>query len=230
VAEKMRVMTLVERKDISPDLAIFRFQTDTKFVFEAGQFCVVSLGGVKRPYSVFSSPQDPDIELLIKLVPGGALTTLLWKLSPGDRVEMFQARGRGNFLFDESVEHHAMFATGTGIAPFRSMVRHYAATGRWKFYIFQGVSYVDELSACCLEFSKTPHVIHTPAVSRPNDPRNTAWDGVVGRLPEQASTLMAKFGLTPANSIVYACGHLGMVEGIKEVLGPEGFKIKEEKY
>lgn len=230
MSEKISTITLLERKDISTDLAIFRFATEAKFVFEAGQFCVLSVGGVKRPYSVFSSPADPDIELLIKRVPGGALTTRLWELSPGDKAELFQPRGRGKFLFDASVEHHAMFATGTGIAPFRSMVRHYAATGRWKFYIFQGVSYIDELSACCWEFSKTPHVVHVPAVSRPDDPRNAGWGGVVGRLPEQATALMAKFGLNLGNSLVYACGHPGMVDGIKEALVPEGFTIKEEKY
>ena len=230
MAEKLRVMKLVARNDVLPNLTIFRFETETEFVFESGQFCVISRGGVKRAYSIFSSPQDPYIELLIKLVPEGALTTQLWDLSLGDEVELFQPRGRGNFLFDPTIELHAMFATGTGIAPFRSMIRQYAHEGKWKFYVFHGVSYADELSDCCYEMLEAKQVIYVPSVSRPNDERNSSWKGATGRLPEQAESAIKQFSLTPENSRVYACGQAGMITGIKSLLEPMKFKIKEEKY
>jgi NAD(P)H-flavin reductase len=39
-----------------------------------------------------------------------------------------------------------------------------------------------------------------------------------------------RFSLRPENAIVYACGHPGMIEDVKDNLGKKGYKIKEEKY
>jgi len=52
--------------------------------------------------------------------------------------------------------------------------------------------------------------------------------------PTASNTIVEKYldtlGLTPGDTLVYTCGHPGMIEGVKERLLPKGHKVEEERF
>jgi NAD(P)H-flavin reductase len=78
-----------------------------------------------REYSVYSSPGDEYLEILVKEVDGGYVSTRLGALKPGDGVAVDGPFGF--FTIDEDWRDHryVFVATGTGISPFHDFVRSY---------------------------------------------------------------------------------------------------------
>lgn len=96
--------------------------------FEAGQFVRIArdIGGerVARPFSFVNPPQDPVLEFYGIVVPEGPLSPPLAKLAPGDT--LYVARNPAGFLvLSELPEAETLWlvSTGTGIAPFLSILR-----------------------------------------------------------------------------------------------------------
>ncbi len=103
---------------------------------------------VQRPYSVASPPAvagGEGYEFYVRLVPILRFTTLLWRLPIGHSMRMIGPKGK--FLLEpDDRRTHLFVSTGTGIAPFISMIRqsHIDGTPR-KTVVLHGCSYVDEL-------------------------------------------------------------------------------------
>lgn len=125
-------------------------EEDVEFV--PGQFISVKFCGTPRAYSVASSPNHDLLRFCIRRVPGGRLTPQLCDgLTPGDEVTI---RGpNGDFVLSEPSERDVAFlATGTGTAPFRSMIDYifeedrdvYEGTTR-DIWLFAGASWKDDL-------------------------------------------------------------------------------------
>ncbi len=78
---------------------------------------------VNRPYSV-ASPHGKTLEFFIVLVETGQLTPHLWRLNPGDKVDVSQ-KAAGSFTLGHCPEAKSLWllATGTGIAPYIAMLR-----------------------------------------------------------------------------------------------------------
>lgn len=135
-----------------PSLIRFTVETDEQLDFVAGQYICVRYRGTTRPYSVANSPTDDTIEFCIRRVPGGRLTSdLVETLSVGDTITL---RGPyGDFVMEPPSSRDLVFlATGTGVAPFRSMIDYCLETGRDVFedrardiWLFLGVSGEDDL-------------------------------------------------------------------------------------
>ncbi len=88
------INTTVERKVVwAPGLFTLTIATADVAPFEPGQFLQLGLPlndkRVNRPYSV-ASPFGQSLEFFIVLVEDGELTPHLWKLNPGDRVDVSQ--------------------------------------------------------------------------------------------------------------------------------------------
>ena len=128
--------TLVRRVDHTHDLAYVWVKFDGEPVpFEPGQYMtigVVADGKLwQRPYSVASAPResgDGGYEFYVRLVPIIRFTTLLWRLPVGQRMRMIGPKGK--FLLEPNDDRtHLFISTGTGLAPFVSMIRQTLA--RW---------------------------------------------------------------------------------------------------
>lgn len=107
-----------------PSLLRLRVETDDPIDFVPGQYLSIRYQDITRPYSVASSPNRDDIEFCIRRVPGGDLTPeLSVELSEGDTVTL---RGPyGEFVMEDPSERDMVFlATGTGVAPFKSMIEY----------------------------------------------------------------------------------------------------------
>jgi ferredoxin--NADP+ reductase len=226
---------LIERSDLTPDLVIIRLEPEIPYTFAPGQYCTIGVEGIERPYSIVSSPHEPYLELFVELVPHGALTPRLWRLRLGDPVSL-RPRPKGVFILQERYPSHLMVATVTGIAPFVSMLRFALHHGdqRFRFRVLQGASYQDEfayraeLQAAAAD---QPHLLtYVPSVSRPGDERNRGWTGAAGRVNLIVEEHVERLGLVPESTLVYACGHPGMIADVAGRLSPRGFTVKEERY
>jgi ferredoxin-NADP reductase len=118
-----RVLTT---REIAPGVFLLTVSRDRGF--RPGQVVSVTTESAipGRMYSIASGTGDPGMDLLFDVVPGGLLTPRLARLRPGDT--LYVSKPFGSFGDDggESV----WVATGTGVAPFRSMARSTLAAGK----------------------------------------------------------------------------------------------------
>ncbi|SVC29082.1 uncharacterized protein METZ01_LOCUS281936 [marine metagenome] len=232
----MPLSKLINRKDISDDLMVIRIsKPESGFTYKPGQFCTLGLDGVERPYSIASGPYESELEIIIELVPNGALTPKLWRLRENDWMSI-RPSAKGLFLLDEKVHHHFMLATVTGVAPFVSMIRqhlHDQAKGHF-FYILLGASYSyeltydTELARMHANYPDTIQFIST--VSRPAEKINGEWTGQTGRVNEICQSYLAKFQLPPDNTRIYACGHPEMISDLKSKGLADSWLFTEERF
>ncbi len=119
---------VAESNRLTPSVFELKFRTDHPLDFKAGQYVSIVVPSpnpgekpLRRPYSIASAPGIHPIELCIQEIPHGPGSNFLAKLRPGDR---FTAHAPyGYLLYHPKPDRDAIFiATGTGIAPFRSMV------------------------------------------------------------------------------------------------------------
>ncbi len=120
--------TLVDTKQLTPDVRHFVFEASEVETLEflPGQFASLSqiIGGreITRAYSFASAPgQGNRFELCLNHVPNGHFSEWLFELRPGGAVEMRPPMG--TFTLHHPEREALFVATGTGIAPFRSMLK-----------------------------------------------------------------------------------------------------------
>ncbi len=127
--EKFTRQQLLEVENISPALFRLRSTRDVGFRFTAGQFArlgVRKANGsiVWRPYSMVSAPHDEFLEFFSIRVPDGEFTTELDRLRTGDEL-LVERQPFGFLTFERFVggEHLWLLASGTGLAPFLSILQ-----------------------------------------------------------------------------------------------------------
>ncbi len=228
---------LVSRRDVSDDLMVIHLRPEMEFSFKPGQYCTLGLDSIERAYSIASAPHEPQLEIFVELVPppDGALTPLMWELKVGDSMSI-RPRAKGVFTMDQKYRDHLMVATVTGIAPFISTIRSYLHNGGegHRFIVLQGASYCNEFTyedeMRSLAGQHPESIVYVPTVSRPSEEMNRGWEGEKDRVNNIVQQYLDRFHLSPDHTMVYACGHPGMIEDVKERLSPKGFTIKEERY
>jgi len=159
---KYSVLRIVEQSDFDSNSLsvqpIFRLQqvrnlTESTYIlrfdrnnmnFIAGQHLTLGLPGEKqvREYSIYSVEKEPYLEVLVREVENGKISKLLHNLKQGD---ILNVEGPfGFFTIDEVKRKNEKFlfiATGTGIAPFHSMVGTYPGIN---YKLLHGVRFADE--------------------------------------------------------------------------------------
>jgi ferredoxin--NADP+ reductase len=229
------------REDLTERLAIVRVEPAgwTLPQFEPGQWATLGLPDpegegrfLKRVYSIASEPGRPHLEFYIQLVKEGEFTTRLWHLHPGDR--LWVAPNIAGFFTLEPVPAGAdlaLVATGTGLAPFVSMLRHARRTGsrRWRRCVVvhgarnvSELGYRDELTAHAAGDSRLTYL---PLVTR--EPEGSGWTGRRGRvqslLEEDAWVRAIGAPLDTASWHVFLCGNPEMIDDVDARLKALGF-------
>ena len=115
-----------------------------RFKFKAGQHISLGIvgGNQSRDYSIYSGENDPNLEVLVKEVENGYFTPQLRRLKVGRMVEVHGPFGK--FGMEPEVAKSGKFvfiASGTGIAPFRSIIRTYPDID---YRLIHGVRYAEE--------------------------------------------------------------------------------------
>jgi ferredoxin--NADP+ reductase len=260
VKAKMRLAVLTERIDVAgPEVAIFKFRPKDHdlFEFKAGQYATLGLDVgdqfVARAYSIASSPYERDhLELYINEIGDGQLTPSLFNLRHGD--EVFYMGPKGVFTLKKSDAQHLLFiATGTGLAPYVSMVRtlliehERGIPCERTITLVHGVRYTGDLGYRWeLDGMARHHEIdfaYIPMVSRPEGDRH--WTLEVGRgritallegadahdLPEGLDPAAIESRYPPDSTAVFLCGNPDMIRDATTILHGRGFKeIYTEEY
>jgi ferredoxin--NADP+ reductase len=239
-------VTIVERRDHTPDLWSIRVRHEEPFPFTPGQYATLGVPHgdrlVERAYSIVSDPAEDTIEFFFELVPEGALTPLLYEKGVGDEITM-RRRAKGLFVLDQRPErtHHLLVSTVTGVAPYVSMARTTRRTlgedstlPAPQILLIQAgsrseeLSYLDELRALSAEL---PWLSYVPSVSRPwEDPE---WTGELGRAEDVVRKHADDLGATPQNSVAYLCGHPEMIATVRGIMRRRGYEhknVREELY
>jgi ferredoxin--NADP+ reductase len=235
--------TLSARIDLTEAVARFRIRPDGGAQpFRAGQYFALGLDVdgrlLQRPYSTASSPDARDeLEFLVHLVPGGMLTPRLWALRPGERLHL--GRPKGLFTLGPGDDRaHLFVSTGTGLAPFISMLHELTSRARPpRAVVVHGAAHQQELAYrswledLAAETSSQLHYV--PAISRPRAPENAGWHGPVGRMDTVLPAVWERLGLDPNDTVAYLCGNPGMIETGVQLLAAQGLEhdaIRHEQY
>ncbi|MEM6786653.1 MAG: ferredoxin--NADP reductase [Myxococcota bacterium] len=233
----MRPARIIDRTDWAPGLWSIRLDTSLE-EFVPGRFVNVGLeidgALVKRSYSLGSAPNAPP-ELYLVRVEGGALTPRLHDLGPGDEL-LVNPHAAGFFTLDEVPDARDlwMLATGTGIAPFLSMLRAGADDLRRRFeriVVVHGVRFLRDLGyrAELEALAARGTITYVPATTREPATAGVDADDVAtrmgplrGRLPHliESGALATRVGvdLSAAHSHVMLCGNPAMIDAAATVL------------
>jgi NAD(P)H-flavin reductase/ferredoxin len=109
----------------APDVSILqlRLPAGQRAKFKAGQYLQIEVGdGSRRSYSMANAPHESDsVTLHIRQLPGGAFSTRVPQLQPGELVEIELPFGAFS-LQEDSARPIVFVAGGTGFAPVRSII------------------------------------------------------------------------------------------------------------
>lgn len=229
---------LAERIDWGPGLATFQVdcETDAHVPGQFVQLALIDADGqfVKRAYSLSSAPGAP-LETYVIEVPGGRLTSQLFRLSPGDPIGVSRAPA-GHFTLERvpAARDLWLVATGTGLSPFISMLRD---GGLWDRYervvVVHGVrtaaelSYRDEIlghgAAWIPVVSREPGRVTLPA-SDADGPRALVQGRATDALVDGRLEAAAGVALSPADSQVMLCGNPAMIKEMFALLEARGLQ------
>lgn len=219
---------------------LFSFTTTREpgFRFDSGQFVMIGLAVDGRPlmraYSIASSPYASELEFFSIKVPDGALTSRLQHLRPGYKV-LVGSKPTGTLVLRNLLPGRTLWllATGTGLAPFLSIVRDLETYARYdRVVVVHGVRRVRDLAYAELLRDVLPQdeylgeavrsaLVYCPTVTREPFMRQ-------GRIPELVASgrLAADLGLPafdPAHDRCMICGSPAMLADTRAVLEAHGF-------
>ena len=204
------------------------FEAEDSFEFEPGQF--ISVKGhrgdhvVTRAYSIASPPDGKRFELCLNRVREGIFSPYLFELPVGACLDV---RGPlGSFTLRRPVSDSLMVATGTGIAPIRSILKSVLPLDRQhRFTLLFGVRYFEsvlfraEFEALAQEY---PNFRFWPTLSRPGP----GWTGMSGHVQKHLEPALQG----RCDMDVYICGLREMVDDVRNQLKSLGFDRKRVIY
>ena len=219
---------------------LFSFSTtrDVSMRFSNGHFTMIGLRVNDKPllraYSIASPNYEDHLEFLSIKVEDGPLTSRLQHIRPGDTI-IVGRKPTGTLVVDYLLPGKRLYllATGTGLAPFMSVVRDPSVYERYEqIVLVHGVRVVDELAYHDLLTQHLPsheflgdmvatQMLYYPTVTR-QDFRTR------GRIPELIASgkLCTDLGLPridPKEDRVMICGSPGMLRDLKHLLEELGF-------
>lgn len=218
-------------RDLSPSVFEITFTPDKPFDFQAGQYISVEVPQadgkpLRRPYSIASPPGELPVALCIQRIENGPGNTFLASLKPGDFFQGFAPYGF--LVFKPKPGRDVYFiATGTGIAPFRSMLlsERFKSTAVRKTVCLLGVRSESEiLYQESLGDLKGVHWL--PCISRPQLPGGLNWSGRVTDYLQKAEVAWLETDF-------YLCGNGAMIDEVKQALKAKGVlkdSIHQEVY
>jgi ferredoxin-NADP reductase len=232
---------ITEREDLSHSVARFRIRPDDSLPpIRPGQYLALGLirdgRVVQRPYSTASAaPVADELEFLIRLVPDGTFTPLLWDLGVGTRVRIGPPKGTFTRIPDDR-RAHLFVATGTGLAPFMAMLGTLQdEPDPPRAVAVHGVAQVAELAY--RERLERWHAgglaTYVPSISRRDDPANAGWTGRTGRIDTILDDVCSMHRLEPRDTVAYLCGHPQMIATAERILLRHGLPaaaIRSEHY
>ena len=218
--------TIVKKQQLTAHVVLFTFKpvTPASMQFTAGQYgSFVIDEKTRRQYSFCSSPHDPAaFEVVIDTTPMGPGSKFFFSKNTGDSVSFMAPLGV--FVLDKTTNRKkVMVATGTGVAPLRSMILDYLG-GAWRSQVslrertddmtlYWGMRHEEDLYWVG-EFqelsARYPHFRFVLTLSKPSP----SWKGTSGRV---TSHVVQEEQNAPGTDF-YLCGNRLMIKDIETQL------------
>jgi ferredoxin/flavodoxin---NADP+ reductase len=251
---------VLDRVDVASGLMILRVGTIGWALpkFKPGQYTVLGMLGsaprapftdpenppadldklIRRAYSAASSSADDQyLEFYVSLVRSGALTPRLFALQRADKLWL-SPKMTGMFTLDKvPPDHHVvLIATGTGLAPYMSMLRtHLVEPRESRVLVIHGarhswdLGYRAELS---MMQRLTTRLAYVPIISNPEE-ELVPWTGLTGLIQDfWTGGLVERVWMLapePSTTHVFLCGNPLMIEAMLKVLGEQGYAEQTPK-
>ena len=225
---------LIESREIAPEVRHFVFEVPgvEDFRFVPGQFVSIeeTIRGKKivRAYSIASDPDGTNrFSLCLNRLADGYMSPWLFDRQPGDSIEIKPPLGM--FTIWPGGRDVLLIGTGTGVAPYRSLLRAELGGGERKFTLIFGTRYESTL-LYGPEFETMAkdwpvQFTYWPTLSRPSP----NWPGRTGYVQSHLEKAIGE----RRDLDVFICGLKLMVDDVRERLKAMGFDRKQiifEKY
>lgn len=224
-------------KHYTDRLFSFRIARPAAFRFRSGEFVMIGLPNAEKPvfraYSIASPSWDEELEFYSIKVPDGPLTEHLQKIQPGDTV-LLRKKSVGTLVNDALIPGKRLwlFSTGTGIAPFVSVIRDPETYDKFEqVMLCHTCREVDELTYGyeIVEATKsdpligeeaTAKLVHYATTTRQDSPH-------MGRITDliQSGKLFSDLGLPPLDPKAdrgMICGSMDFLKDTKRILEEAG--------
>ncbi|MBD0413631.1 ferredoxin--NADP reductase [Oryzicola mucosus] len=217
----------------------FRVTRPQSLRFRSGEFVMIGLPNAEKPvyraYSIASPSWDEELEFFSIKVPDGPLTSELQKIQPGDTL-LLRQKTTGTLVLDALTPGKRLFmiSTGTGIAPFASLLRDPDTYERYEQVI---------LTHTCREVAELKYgqelvadLANDPLIGELTHGRVTLYNSTtreesprMGRITAliDSGKLYTDLGIAPLNpetDRVMICGSMHMLKDVKELVESRGFE------
>ncbi|HET7729687.1 MAG TPA: ferredoxin--NADP reductase [Usitatibacter sp.] len=240
-SDKYTTETITGVRPWTDSLFSFKTTRDRGYRFVPGQFARLGVRDpgdgqvVWRAYSIASASYDEHLEFFSVVVPGGAFTSRLSRLREGDEI-LVEKKSYGFLTTDrfESGRDLWMLATGTGLAPFLSILHDFAT---WEAYdnlvLVQSVRTQQELAYEDLIRGFERSEYYAEFAQKLRYVRIVTREPVDGALRDRVTALL-KSGVLEENvglkldhdrSRIMLCGNPEMVEDSRDILTARGFRV-----
>lgn len=233
---------LTEKKKLADSVFLFRFNLvePKEIEFIPGQYMMLRVNNLPRLYSIASSNKNKNyLEFVIELVEGGVGSSYLSQLKYGDEV-IWQGPAGMFRLAQNEAANRVFLATGTGIAPIRSMIESNLDDKKTKNYLFWGlrnfedIYFFDEWKT--IEKNTDGNFKFMYCLSRENDWLKIAEDEKKYFFFGHIQQALEKFSIFPTerdhasrdnfqllnNTDFYLCGSRTVVEALRNFLASKG--------
>ncbi|HEY1522372.1 MAG TPA: ferredoxin reductase [Solirubrobacteraceae bacterium] len=228
---------VVELRDETPRCRSIALELPDWPGHRAGQHVDVRLTAedgyqAQRSYSIASAPEDDELVLTVERLEDGEVSPYLTgELRPGDELELRGPIG-GYFAWDQALGGPLlMVAGGSGVVPFRAMLRYWATGERavpsrllYSSRSLSDVIYRDELMDLAADDGADIQLTLTR--EWPED-----WPGHRGRLDRALLEQVA--WPAQAQPLVYVCGPTTLVEAVASTLvelGHDPSRVRTERF
>ena len=216
----------------------FRITRPKSFRFRSGEFVMIGLPNSERPifraYSIASPSWDEELEFYSIKVSDGPLTKHLQKIRPGDTVLM-RRKPTGTLVNDALLPGRRLhlFSTGTGIAPFASIIRDPETYEKFEQVVLTHtcrlvaeLKYGQELVAATLDDPLVGEEAQAALVHYPTTTRESSDQ--MGRITDLINS--GRFfrdldlpALSKERDRCMICGSMGLLKEMKAMLESAGF-------
>jgi ferredoxin--NADP+ reductase len=239
--DKYTLETITGIRPWTDSLFSFRTTRDRGYRFVPGQFARLGVPGaadgsiVWRAYSIASAAHDEHLEFFSVVVPGGQFTSRLAQLREGDRIHV-ERRSYGFLTTDrfESGRDLWMLATGTGLAPFLSILHDFETWERYEnLVLVQSVRTQAELAYEDLIRGFEGSEYYGAYAHKLRYARIVTREPVPGTLRDRVTKLLGNgvleenvgIRLDQERSRIMLCGNPEMVEDSRRLLVERGYRM-----
>jgi len=241
VQDRYTTETITGVRPWTDSLFSFRTTRDRGYRFVPGQFARLGVTDaasgeiVWRAYSIASASHDEHLEFFSVVVPGGAFTSRLSRLREGDPI-LVERKSYGFLTTDrfEAGRDLWMLATGTGLAPFLSILHDFETWERYENLILvQSVRTQRELAYEDLIRGFDRSEYYAEHARKLRYARIVTREPVPGAMRDRVTRLLAS-GVLEENlglkldhdrSRIMLCGNPDMVEDTRGLLIDRGFRL-----